>query len=442
MLVEAAGVARLDRLGDRGVKRACREADSSPTSGVAHERVGEAKAVDRQLMDEPGTDRLLEPREAFGLGHAGRVRGDTQPELETDERRDLEQLLHRRGQPAHPAPHGRPDVGGQLTGRRAAHLTAHEAGEDSTDEERVSGGLFCDALGQQTPGGITGLRRVHEGDDIGVAQTMETDRRSRVVGCNSSIRFVNGSLTSGLVSRAVPITSRRGLRAAQHVGQQGDRGAIRPVGVVDDEHDRPRCRRRAQPRADGIEQAVLLRLGGRRDTRTEPGQTRPDLRCEAGQRLWIDAEGDRELIIVEGADVPSECLDHRLERSGHVLVAAPVQDERAGNVGRAATSVASRVFPMPGSPNTHNACACSTSVESAIAPCTSSSRPMKRMPPVVESSGGSGKLDAPGFDGALPSHGTCGQGLGQALELEHPDQLELVAAASAPSILTISEHRI
>ena len=262
---------------------------------------------------------------------------------------------------------------------------------------------------------------MHERDDILVAQPVETDRLApaRRLQLVDQVRQRVADIGLGVACGA-DHQEARGLRGAQHVGEQRDRGAVGPVCVVDDEHDRPRRRTRAQPRADRLEQAVLLGLAGRGDSRADPGQPRPDLRREAGQRFRIDAEGRRELIILEVADVPPERLDDGLERSGHELVAAPEHHERAGGVGLR------RHFRR----------------QSRLPDARFSKHPQRVRLLDLGGERDRGKLDAPAS--IARSHRTehAGRGSGRPLSSSIPISSNSCPPRPRASILTISEHRI
>ena len=137
--------------------------------------------------------------------------------------------------------------------------------------------------------------------------------------------------------------ARRGR--AHEVAQQLQRRAVRPVQVVEDEHDRRLGADLADQRGDGVEEAVALRVGlrpGDRARRQVVGGRRPELRQQDRELGRARAEPLAQRVQRRARRPAAQHLDHGLVRRQRLLVEAPVEDDRAvlvgarGQLGRAA----------------------------------------------------------------------------------------------------------
>ena len=108
----------------------------------------------------------------------------------------------------------------------------------------------------------------------------------------------------------------------------------------------------AQPVGNGSEQLVALgfRVGLQR--RLEVGDPSRQTREQARQLAGVASEPARQSIVRRAADEVFERVDEGLERGANTLVAPPVEHRPIARCASRAASAASRVLPIPGSPET------------------------------------------------------------------------------------------
>ena len=248
--------------------------------------------------------------------------------------------------------------------------------------------------------------------------------------------------------RCATTSSRAGSAVPAMWRSRSSVGFAGPLEVVEHEEERSRRRRGREPRRHRVEQAVLLGLGiGRQRWAAGRARGRRDAaRGAPAHRVTAEAAG--ELRVVGVVDEERQRLDERLvrdrrsrRRSGRAAPAC-----RRGTHG-AATSLARRVLPMPGSPASSTSarrpstarCHCSTR------PSSSTRRPTNGIPGARLKA--PRERDAPDGRGAgvraAPTRpGSVTTGSGQALQLECPDRRERVRRPRPATRRTISAHRI
>ena len=111
--------------------------------------------------------------------------------------------------------------------------------------------------------------------------------------------------------------------------QQQRRRLVRPVQVLEHQHDRPRSRRVREQGAGGLEQAEALALrvaaGRRGEVREPPRELGNEPRELAPERADLAAQHLRR----HRRGVPAERLDERLVGDQHLLVTAAEEHRRA-----------------------------------------------------------------------------------------------------------------
>ena len=147
---------------------------------------------------------------------------------------------------------------------------------------------------------------------------------------------------------------RRRRRPAQQRADQLDRGRVRPVEIVEHEHERLRRCELLEQRAHRAVAAVALVLERHRVVGCERGQRREDVR-ELRPHVVVEA---REPVRVEPSHVLVQRIDEDRERQVALELRARSRRARAcpRASARAASSASRRVLPMPGSPTSCERC--------------------------------------------------------------------------------------
>ena len=120
------------------------------------------------------------------------------------------------------------------------------------------------------------------------------------------------------------------LDRAHHVREQQGCRLVRPVQVLQHQHDRPRSRRIREQRAGGLEQpeALALRVDVR-PAREAPGVAAGELGNEPRELVRVGADLAPQHLRRHRRDVPTERLDERLIGDQHLLVTAAEEHRRA-----------------------------------------------------------------------------------------------------------------
>ena len=124
-------------------------------------------------------------------------------------------------------------------------------------------------------------------------------------------------------------STRSALDRAHHVREQQRRRLVRPVQVLQHQHDRPRLRRVREQRAGRLEQAVPLALRVAADRLGEIRQPARELGNESGELAAVRADLAAQHLRRQRRDVPAERLDERLIGDQQLLVTAAEQHRRA-----------------------------------------------------------------------------------------------------------------
>ena len=110
--------------------------------------------------------------------------------------------------------------------------------------------------------------------------------------------------------------------------EQGGR-LVRPVQVLQHQHDRPRSRRIREQRCGGLEQAEALTLRVVAHRLGKIRQSPSQLGNEPREFATVDVELAPEHVRRDRRDVPTERLDERLIGDQYLLVTAAKEHRRA-----------------------------------------------------------------------------------------------------------------
>ena len=315
--------------------RAAEAAVEGLADECVRERIAGAGAAAR-LDDELCIDRLLQcvdERVLVELGHrAEDVEGEAAPEHGSMREHALAAFGEASEAPRQHFhdPLGHADLV-RRQGRRPAAATLEEhAGLDQMahhllDEERVSLRVLED--GAHEPGGrlIAGVRR-DELADAPLVEPVEPDALEQPLATQVGEQLRERVLAAELL---VPVGAdheqRRFVRRSDDVPQQAECGSIRPLEVVQHEHERGARRRLAQKQRDGLEQQVAVRLPFARFDRLLDGLRGCELRNQPGELPAARAEGDARPVETSAPRVVAKRLDEGLVRDECFLLAGGVE---------------------------------------------------------------------------------------------------------------------
>ena len=173
--------------------------------------------------------------------------------------------------------------------------------------------------------------------------------RSRLAGSGRSA--VSSRAASPIAEGAEHEQPRR-LDVAQQVAEQQRRRRVRPLQVVEDQHRRGVARRRhASSARDRLEQAVAARLGVLGDRVAQLGQMPAQRGDEAGELAQLGRQlgGQRERVAVRHGSAGRRSRTAGRGRATRGRSGRRARSRRAAWASRA-SSAASRVLPIPGSP--------------------------------------------------------------------------------------------
>jgi len=139
------------------------------------------------------------------------------------------------------------------------------------------------------------------------------------------------------------------------VPEHGDRVAVGPVEVVEDEQDGRTLRRGDQELRDGVEQPEALLVGLQRDRLGYVGQPLAQRRHQAGEGRGAGAEVTAQLVGSDGAGVGLDRLDERpVRRRPLALVATAGEDTRPLAPRQLRDLLRQARLPDPGLPDDHD----------------------------------------------------------------------------------------
>src|SRR5262249_17889427 len=141
----------------------------------------------------------------------------------------------------------------------------------------------------------------------------------------------------------------------RNVPEHGDRVAVGPVEVVEDEQDRGTLGRRDQELRDGIEQTEALLVGLQRDRLRDGGEPPPQPPHPPGGRRGGGARGLAQRFGADGAGVRLDRLDERpVRRRPLALIAAAREDTRPVALRQLCPLLRQARLPDPGLADDHD----------------------------------------------------------------------------------------
>ena len=328
--IEVGAAQALDRLADASVQPRPAQLREPVVQGRAHERVREGVAADTpRLAQDPGLDALLERADQrFLLERRDRMQ-HVVVELAADHRRHRERLARLRVEPPQaPRCHLAHAVRDARLGERDVGLQCvvalAQVADDLLDEERIAVGLAVQGVHE----GRLGARHAERGDQLGhlgLRQAAHREVLEHAFAADVGDQLVQRvtRLDLGLAVGAEQQRAAR-LRRAHEMTQELERGAVGPVEVVEDEHQRPRRAGLGEQRGHRVEEAEAVAVGG-----AVVGGRRPELAEQDPELGGAHAETFAQRVERGARGPAAHHLDHRLVGRDRLLVEAPVEHQRA-----------------------------------------------------------------------------------------------------------------